>query len=164
MDEVRDARWLDADEQHAWRAVLQFCVDLMEGLDADLRAHDLDGADYEVLVRLSEQPERRLRMSELAASAWVSKSRLTYRIDRLERQGIVRREKCESDKRGAFAVLTPEGFALLERVAPHHVESARRRLLDRLSRDEFLELGRLARAVVDAGGPVTAGPAARPDA
>ena len=70
-----------------------------------------------------------------------------------ERMGIVRREKCESGKRGAFAVLTPEGFALLERVAPHHVEIARLRLLDRLDRDDFLELGRLARRVLDAEAP-----------
>lgn len=144
-----EPRWLDEDEQRAWRAVLEMCVRLLDGLDADLRDRGLDGADYEVLVRLSEAPDRRLRMSDLAAQAWVSKSRLTYRVDRLEKLGIVRRERCESDRRGAFAVLTPKGMKLLERVAPQHVEGVRQLLVDRLSRDQFLRLGELARAVLD---------------
>ena len=143
-----DTPWLDDEEQLAWRSILEMSVRLLAGLDADLGSHGLDGADYEILVRLSESPDHRLRMSDLASQVLVSRSRLTYRIDHLERDGIVDRASCPTDKRGAFAVLTTKGSRFLDEVAPHHVRSVRAGLVDRLSRADLLRLGELAATVV----------------
>lgn len=141
-------RWLTDDEQESWRAVLRFAVGLIDHLEADLRGRDLDHADYEVLVHLSEAPDRRLRMTELANRVLVSKSRLTYRVDQLVDAGLVRRERCEADRRGSFAVLTSKGLHVLERLAPVHVQGVRDVLVDRLSADEFATLGRIAAKLV----------------
>jgi DNA-binding MarR family transcriptional regulator len=145
--------WLSLDEQRDWRAVLTMCISLLEGLDADLHGDGLSLADYEVLVHLSADGGQQLRMSELAQRVLVSKSRLTYRVDRLESEGLVRREKCGTDRRGSWAVLTEKGWDRLRSVAPHHVESVRRRLVDTMSAEDFETLGRLAATVVEAAGP-----------
>lgn len=145
MDPVN---WLRADEQVAWRAVVEFCGRIVDGMEVDVAPFGLTGADYEVLVHLSEAAEQGLRMSELAARVLVSRSRLTYRVDRLEERGLVVRENCETDRRGFIARLTPSGMELLTDVAPHHVAGVRQRLVDRLERDEFLTLGRLAAKVL----------------
>jgi len=144
MDSVK---WLELDEQLAWRAVVEFSGRIIDGMDTDVAPFGLTGADYEVLVHLSEA-EDGLRMSELAARVLVSRSRLTYRVDRLEERGLVVRENCETDRRGFIARLTPSGYELLVEVAPHHVSGVRARLVDRLERDEFLTLGRLAAKVL----------------
>lgn len=140
--------WLEADEQHAWRAVVEFCGRIIDGMDTVVAAFGLTGADYEVLVHLSEAEESGLRMSELAARVLVSRSRLTYRVDRLEERGLVIRENCETDRRGFIARLTPAGRQLLVEVAPHHVAGVRARLVDRVDREEFLTLGRIATKVL----------------
>jgi DNA-binding MarR family transcriptional regulator len=128
--------WLTEDQQAAWRAVLQVSVVLLERLDAELQAaHGLSLSEYEVFVHLSAAPQRRLRMRELAERALVSRSRLTHTVDRLERRHLVTRERCETDRRGFFAVLTPEGMALLEAAAPTHVAGVRRYLIDRIPPD-----------------------------
>jgi len=126
-------RWLTTDEQQAWRATVHLSQLLMRQLDRDLNAHGLNGHDYEILVELSEAPEHRLRMTELADATSQSRSRLSHQISRMENRGLVRRDDCEGDKRGTFAVLTAEGMAAIERVAPHHVENVRRHFIDRLS-------------------------------
>lgn len=136
------ARWLDDDEQAAWRHFLDVQVRLGDRLDRELRAaHDLGLDDYEVLVHLSEQPDHRLRMSELADKVVHSRSRLTYRVDRLVAAGDVLREQCPEDKRGTFAVITAAGLERLATAAPTHVDGVRRHLTDRMTRDEFLLLG-----------------------
>ena len=128
--------WLSEDEQEAWRAVLQVSVSLLERLDAELQsAHQLSLSEYEVFVHLSAAPLRRLRMRELAERALVSRSRLTHTVDRLERRGLVTRERCETDRRGFFAVLTDDGRAALEAAAPTHVAGVRRYLIDRIPAD-----------------------------
>jgi DNA-binding MarR family transcriptional regulator len=130
---VTDTRWLDDDEQMAWRTLLRHSVLLLDRLDAELRAeHDIGLADYEILVQLSEAPDRRVRMSELADRALVSRSRLTHRIDRLASDGLVTRAPCPTDRRGLYAVLSDEGAALLEQAAPTHVAGVRRYLIDAL--------------------------------
>lgn len=149
---VTEPKWLTLDEQNEWRRVLTMCILLVDGLDADLHADELSLADYEVLVHLSNDGGQQLRMSDLAERVLVSKSRLTYRVDRLEAAGFLRREKCETDRRGSWATLTPEGWDRVRAVAPHHVASVRRRLVDALTPDEFETLGRLAAKVVDAAG------------
>ena len=133
-------RWLSPDEQQAWRATVHLSQLLMRQLDRDLNAHGLNGHDYEILVELSEAPDHRLRMTELADATSQSRSRLSHQISRMENRGLVRRDDCEGDKRGTFAVLTAEGVAAIERVAPDHVENVRRHFIDRLSPRQLEEV------------------------
>ena len=137
-------RWLDDDEQRAWRAYLEGTQLLFDRLDAEVeRDAGLGHPQYEILVRLSEAPDHRLRMSELAANAMFSRSRLSHAIARLEEMGWVRRETCETDRRGTLAVLTPEGFRVLEEAAPGHVEGVRRHLFDHLAESDVRALYRI---------------------
>jgi DNA-binding MarR family transcriptional regulator len=136
-----EPRWLDADEQKAWRAWLYSTQLLAERLDRDLQ-HDtgISHPYYEILVQLSETPGRMLRMSELADRCLSSRSRLSHAVSRLEERGWIRRQVCEEDARGQLAVLTDEGFAALEAAAPVHVESVRRHLFDQLSDEQVIAL------------------------
>ena len=134
MDQVR---WLDDDEMRAWRSLLAVTSQLFEQLDAELREeHDLSLADYEILSNLSEAPSHRLRMSQLADRAMVSRSRLTHHVNRMEAEGLVTREACPTDRRGAYAVLTPTGMARVEAAAPTHVAGVRRLFVDHLPQPE----------------------------
>ncbi len=129
-------RWLDDEEQEAWRTWLRHSLLLFDRLDAELRhTHGVGLADYEILVQLSEAPDRSLRMSDLAAQALVSRSRLTHRVDRLVAAGLVERRPCPTDRRGLFAVLSPKGAELLSQAAPTHVNGVRRYAIDPLSPD-----------------------------
>ena len=130
----RAPRWLDADEQRAWRAYMYSWLLLDERLERDLtRQAGISHAYYEILVQLSETEGRQLRMSELAERCQSSRSRLSHAVSRLEERGWVRRQVCAEDGRGQLAVLTDEGFAALEEAAPIHVESVRTHLFDQLS-------------------------------
>lgn len=149
VSRMERVEWLTIEQQQAWRALVEFCGQLVDGMDADVAQFSLTSPDYEVLVHLSEAQDHGLRMSELAHRVLVSKSRLTYRVDRLEARGLVVREPCETDRRGFIARLTPAGYALLTEAAPHHVAGVRRRIVDHLTEEEFLELGRLTRKVLD---------------
>src|SRR4051795_4068232 len=127
-------RWLDAEEQNAWRAWLFSSMLLHDRLDRELTHQTgISHAYYEILVALSEAPQRAMRMSELADRCLSSRSRLSHAVSRLEERGWIRRQVCEEDARGQLAVLTDEGFAALEAAAPVHVESVRRHLFDQLS-------------------------------
>jgi DNA-binding MarR family transcriptional regulator len=127
-------RWLDEGEQGVWRAFMLSHLLLFEQFERDLQAGaGLPMAYYEIMVRLSEAPDRRLRMSDLAEKSQSSRSRLSHAVARLEEAGWVRRETCPTDRRGAVAVLTDEGFAVLEAAAPAHVESVRTHLFDPLT-------------------------------
>src|SRR6201987_5562145 len=99
-----EPRWLTPDEQQAWRATVHLSQLLMRQLDRDLNAHGLNGHDYEILVELSEAPEHRLRMTELADATSQSRSRLSHQISRMENPGLVRRADGEGGKRGTLAV------------------------------------------------------------
>src|ERR687890_1482634 len=116
-------RWLSVDQQQVWRSYLLGSARLAERLDADLREFGIDLGEYEILVTLSEAPERRVRMSELADAVHQSRSRLTHTVTRLENAGLVDRSNCPTDRRGVWAHLSDEGLALLEEAAPRHVES-----------------------------------------
>lgn len=133
-------RWLTHEEQQAWRATVHLSQLLLRQLDRDLDAHGLSRHDYEILVELSEAPDHRLRMTELADASSQSRSRLSHQVTRMENRGLVRRDECEGDKRGTFAVLTAEGMATIERVAPDHVENVRRHYIDRLSPRQLEEI------------------------
>ena len=130
-------RWLTPDEQDAWRAYLATSKLLFRQLDRDLQPFGLSGNDYEILVVLSEAPEHRLRMTDLADATAQSRSRLSHQITRMEAAGLVRRETCPGDKRGLFAVLTETGMATIERVAPFHVDSVRRHFIGLLTPDQL---------------------------
>ncbi len=135
-------RWLTDAEQASWRAWIEASNTLNNQLSADLqREHDLTLADYEILVQLSENPERRLRMSELAEATLASRSRLTHQVDRLVKRGWIERQECELDRRGSFAALTEEGWQAIVAAAPDHVESVRAYLVDALGPEEFAALG-----------------------
>lgn len=125
-------RWLSDDEQRAWRAYLTANRLLMLELEKGHQQHGLSSSDYEVLVNLSEVEGGRLRMWDLAKRTLLEKSRLSHQITRMEKAGLVRRESCEGDRRGQFAVLTDHGWQMIKQVAPHHVELVRAHLIDRL--------------------------------
>ena len=130
-------RWLDTEEQHAWRAWLYSWMLLDDRLDRELiRETGISHAYYEILVQLSETEGRALRMSELAERCLSSRSRLSHAVSRLEERGWVRRQVCAEDGRGQLAVLTDEGFAALTAAAPIHVESVRNHLFDQLSPEQ----------------------------
>lgn len=142
-DQAHDrVRWLDEEEQTAWRQVISGWTVLMRELERRLiDRFDLSMDDYAILVLLSDQPERQLRMSELASNAILPRPQVTYRINRLEKRGIVRRVPCADDRRGTNAELTDEGFALLEDAAREHVTNVRELFLDHLTREQFLAMG-----------------------
>ena len=131
-----EPRWLNAAEMKAWRRYIIASRRLLEALDDDLAAHDISMSDYEVLAQLSEAPERRMRMSELADVAMISRSRLSHRIKVMEKAGWVKREACPIDKRGYFAVMTPKGWKAIVAAAPDHVASVRERFLDALDKGD----------------------------
>ena len=136
-DEIKsEPRWLNAAEMKAWRRYIIASRRLLEALDDDLAAHDISMSDYEVLAQLSEAPERRMRMSELADVAMISRSRLSHRIKVMEKAGWVKREACPIDKRGYFAVMTPKGWKAIVAAAPDHVASVRERFLDALDKGD----------------------------
>jgi len=136
-------QWLTTEQQQHWRAYIAATTLLDEKLSRELQAaHGLTMADYEILVRLSEAPDRRLRMSQLATHTLASRSRLSHQVDRLEKSGLVERQACESDRRGANAVLTEHGWEVLVAAAPTHVDGVRRHLVDRLTEDEFAAMGK----------------------
>lgn len=145
---MADPRWLTADEQRAWRAHLTAHRLLTHRLDRELQEHGLSFNDYEILVNLSESPEHRMRMSDLADATVQSRSRLSHQISRMERAGLVTRELCEDDRRGTFAVLTPLGYHTIERVAPDHVAGVRAHFIDLLNPEQIREVEEIYTPVV----------------
>ena len=144
-----DTRWLDDDEQRTWRALLSAQRLLTDRLERQLqRDAGLPHAYYEILVRLSEAPDRTLRMSQLADSSLSSRSRLSHAVARLEAAGWVRRTACAEDRRGSFAELTDSGLAKLQDAAPGHVEAVRTNLFDPLSREQQRALHEISEALV----------------
>jgi DNA-binding MarR family transcriptional regulator len=136
-----EPRWLDPDERRTWLAWVFASRVLWEELERDLqRDAGMPFGYYDILVMLSESAGRTRRMSELADATRSSRSRLSHAVARLEELGWIRRESCDTDRRGANAVLTDAGFAALEAAAPHHVESVRRHLFDQLSHEELEQL------------------------
>lgn len=142
-------RWLDTEQQQAWRAFLEAITHLQSALDAQLQAEaGMPHGYYEILVRLSESPDRRMRMSALADAASSSRSRLSHAVAQLEARGWVRRDPCPEDRRGLVATLTDEGFAALAAAAPGHVEAVRRLLVDKLTPEQVRQLREISEAVL----------------
>ncbi|GAA4238823.1 MarR family transcriptional regulator [Actinomadura meridiana] len=140
---MSEPRWLDASQQRDWRAYVDGSVRLTEIMDRDLKArHGLSVSEYEILVRLSEAPDRRLRMAELAENASQSRSRLSHTCSRLESKGLVKRDSCPNDKRGVYAHLTEDGFDALDRAARDHVETVRAFFIDAIDPKDLEAVGR----------------------
>jgi DNA-binding MarR family transcriptional regulator len=138
---VDDVRWLDPQEQAAWRAYLDGTRLLFQALDRQLAGEaDLSLTDYELLVRLSEAPDGTLRMRDLADAALATRSGVTRAVTRAERAGWVRRVECEDDRRGMNAELTQAGWAKLAAAAPGHVGAVREHLLDLLDPEQLDQL------------------------
>ena len=140
---ANEPKWLNPREMKAWRSYIIASRRLLEALDSDLDGHDLSMADYEVLAQLSDAPERRMRMTDLAEIAMLSKSRLSHRMKVMEKAGWVRREVCTEDKRGSFAVMTDKGWRAIVKAAPDHVDSVRNRFVDNLTAKDQEELTKI---------------------
>jgi DNA-binding MarR family transcriptional regulator len=135
---------LDREELGAWRGLLRVHAGMTKALDAELvREHGLPLSSYEVLLFLADAPDGRLRMSELAAGVLLSRSGLTRLVDRMERDGLLRRERCEDDARGYHALITDKGRELFGRARRTHLDGVRERFLSHLSTEELRTLARL---------------------
>jgi DNA-binding MarR family transcriptional regulator len=145
-----DTRWLTSDEQRAWRAYLEATNLLFDALERQLqRDSGIPHAYYEILVRLSEETDRAMRMSELAERTRSSRSRLSHAVARLEERGWIERRDCDTDRRGQVAVLTDAGFAALAEAAPGHVRAVRANMIDRLGPEQLAALTDIGQAIID---------------
>jgi DNA-binding MarR family transcriptional regulator len=143
-------RWLSDEEQQTWRGFLAVNQLLMEALDRQLQQDaNMPQTYYVLLAVLSEAPNRRLRMSELAEVTQSSQSRVSHAVSRLEEAGWVRREKVPDDRRGNLAVLTDEGWETVVRTAPGHVTAVRENFFDLLTPEQVRQLFGICAAVLD---------------
>lgn len=148
---MTEGPWLDERELRAWRALQFMHMRLNAELARQLAAETgLSYPDYLLLVALTDHPEGRLRLFELAHDVGWEKSRLSHQVARMVERGLVRKERCDVDRRGAYVVITPAGRKEIEAAAPGHVDAVRRLFIDRLSPSQLDALG-------DAAGQVLAG-------
>jgi DNA-binding MarR family transcriptional regulator len=146
----RGTHWLDAEQQSSWRSFVVGVTLLIDRLDADLQHQfDLSLTEYEILVRLSERPQRQMRMAQLADALAHSRSRVTHTVTRMQKAGLVDRTSSPEDGRGIVCRLTDEGHAVLVAAAHVHVNGVRDYLVDRVGSDDFSALGRVMDAVTD---------------
>jgi DNA-binding MarR family transcriptional regulator len=139
-----EVRWLSPAEQTTWRAFLAATRLLFEELERQLQQEaGMPVTYYEILVALSEAPNRTIRMHDLADLTRSSPSRLSHAVSRLDEAGWVERASCATDRRGAFAHLTDKGFAALQAAAPGHATAVRQHVFDRITPEQSDELGRI---------------------
>jgi DNA-binding MarR family transcriptional regulator len=151
LPSMDDVRWLDEREARAWRGLQAMQLRLTARLSRELAAEsDLSWPDYTVLVVLTDQPEGRLRAFELGRELGWEKSRVSHHVTRMVDRGLVTRERCASDQRGAFVVVTPRGRRAIEAAAPGHVEAVRRHFVDLLTPEQLEQLAALTDRVLDA--------------
>jgi DNA-binding MarR family transcriptional regulator len=145
-----EPRWLDDEEMAAWLPLVQLVYRLPQALDRQLRDEmGISHSWYSMLAALSAAPDRTLAMGELARLSMASPSRLTHAISTMEARGWVVRRPCPTDKRSQYAVLTDEGFAALEAMAPSHVAEVRRIVFDRLGPEQVDQLRRIALTLLE---------------
>ena len=138
-------RWLEDHEQRAWRAFVQMQTQLNAQLNRELQeTSGLSHADFAVLVPLSEHPDGRVRILELARGLRWEKSRLSHQLTRMQQRGLISRVQCGEDRRGAFVALTDDGREAVEAAAPIHVAGVRRYLFDDLTADQVATLEAIA--------------------
>lgn len=147
--EPESPRWLDGNEQRAWRLHLQAAQMLQRAIEADLKKSGMSLPEYEILVRLSEAPDGTLRMGEVAESSLLSKSRLSHTVARLEDRGWAERSECAGDRRGVHVALTEAGRKAIEKAAPGHARLVAKHLFDHLGEEETRALETIARRTVE---------------
>lgn len=148
MDET--PRWLTPSEEHAWRSFIRMQVKLIDRLSRQVQAASgLSTADYAVLVDLTDVPEGRLRLQDLAKTVEWEKSRMSHHITRMAKRGLVVREGCPDDGRGAFVAITPAGRAAIAAAAPHHVEAVRRLVIDPLTPEQLNTLAQISNRILE---------------
>jgi DNA-binding MarR family transcriptional regulator len=141
--------WLTEKEQQVWRGWLSLNALLPAALHRELQLDaGLSLPDFDVLVQLTDAPDGRVRVNDLARTLSWERSRLSHHVTRMQRRGLVQREECADDGRGAFVVLTPEGRAAIERAAPGHVRSVRALVFDALDSEEVDALGAMVAKVL----------------
>jgi DNA-binding MarR family transcriptional regulator len=146
---VEEVEWLSEQEERAWRSLQLMQMRLTAALARQLAADSsLSYADYVVLVALTAEPDGRMRAFELGRSIGWEQSRLSHHVGRMVARGLVRKEKCPSDQRGSFVVVTDEGRRQIREAAPGHVEAVRRLFVDRLSDEELHVVGRVSDRVL----------------
>lgn len=144
-----EPRWLTDAEQTAWRAYLRMVLLIDSQVARDLvRDSGLSMPDYHVLAAVSEAPDHRRRLTELANYMQWSPSRLSHHVSRMEQRGLVTRADCAEDARGAFVVITDKGHEAIKDAAPHHVESVREHLIDLLTPDQVQALTDIGQTVI----------------
>ncbi len=134
-------KWLTPAEMLAWRGFITTSTDLVNLIAKDLAPYGLDGGDYQLLAILSEAPDQKLKMCDLAERLRLSRSGLTRRIDGVLKAKYVSQVRDDQDGRVVFAHLTKKGFDLIKKVAPHHLESVGSRMIDLLSPAEIRAFG-----------------------
>ncbi len=135
---------INDNEQRVWRSFNSAHLQLLEQLDRRLQQDSkLSLADFQILEAIGQAPQQRLRMSNLAMRLHVSRSRLTYRVDQLEKAELLTRQACSDDGRGLFAVLSPLGISTLQELKKRHDESMRAWFFDEFNGEELDQLGRL---------------------
>jgi DNA-binding MarR family transcriptional regulator len=143
--------WLTADEQRAWRTYLRLNSLLLARLNRQLQQDSgLTLPEYEVLVQLSEAPQQRRRPFQICEALNWEQSRLSHQLTRMEHRGLVAREECEADGRGAFVVLTAAGADAIRSAAPGHVAAVRRLVFDRLGDDQLAAFEQACSAMIEA--------------
>lgn len=130
-------KWLNPDEMDAWRSFIETSGDLLRAIERDLEPFGLDRGDYQLLAMLSEAPDQRLRMCDLADTLRLTRGGLTRRMDGVLKKKLVTRVQSTEDRRVAYASMTPKGMELLKKAAPVHLRSVRRLMIDRLSMSEI---------------------------
>jgi DNA-binding MarR family transcriptional regulator len=146
---VGEVQWLDAREQRAWRALQMMQMRLEGELARQLAADSgLSYPDYAVLVALTDRPDGRMRVSELARELGWEKSRASHHLTRMAARGLVKKERCPSDRRGSFIVVTKRGRKEIEAAAPGHVDAVRRLFVDRLSARQLESIREVAETVL----------------
>ena len=144
-----DVNWLEPEEQRAWRSLKRMQMRLDGELARQLAVESgLSDSDYAVLVQLTDRPDGRLRIYELADDLGWEKSRVSHQVARMAARDLVRKEQCDSDRRGAYVVVSDHGRAEIEAAAPGHVAVVRRLFIDRLTPRQLAAIGDAAEAVL----------------
>jgi len=134
-------KWLSPQEMDAWLAFIETTSDLMKAIERDLAEFGLDRGDYQLLAMLSETPDHRLKMCDLADTLRLSRSGLTRRMDGVVKAKYVERIQDKDDRRVSFAHLTTKGYEFLKKIAPLHLKDVRSRMIDLLNESEIKALG-----------------------
>ena len=149
LGRVTEPRWLDEHQQRAWRSYLAMNAQLNARLHRQLQADfGLSLADFAVLVQLTDSPDERVRVLELAQALQWEKSRLSHHLARMQRRGLIARQDCPEDARGTFIVLTPHGREAIEDAAPRHVDTVRDLVFDHLTPEQVDTLHTIAKQVL----------------